>query len=221
MKELPPIENTLSTTGSLSDHLLWQLSLQTTTSSSARSARPSSATSTTTGISSPRSKRSPRWASGRWRTSSARSSTCRRSTHRRGRARSAGVPVAAAPPSRRRGHAGREDRHRAPAPAAEPPGPRDRAQARDVDRDLREHIEIIRNLDPKPGSRYNPTQSQHVIPDVYIVKVEDRHVAALNEEGCRSCASARSTAGCSTRAAANRATRRAPTSRTSSARRCG
>src|SRR4029453_8585456 len=28
-KELPPIENTLSTTGSLSDHLLWQLSLQT------------------------------------------------------------------------------------------------------------------------------------------------------------------------------------------------
>src|SRR5687768_149691 len=29
VKELPPIENTLSTTGSLSDHLLWQLSLQT------------------------------------------------------------------------------------------------------------------------------------------------------------------------------------------------
>ena len=87
--------------------------------------------------------------------------------------------------------------------------------------DLREHIEIIRNLDPKPGSRYNPTQSQHVIPDVYIVKVEDQYVAALNEEGCRSCASARSTAGCSTRAAASRATRRAPTSRTSSARRCG
>src|SRR5215510_2441738 len=49
--------------------------------------------------------------------------------------------------------------------------------------DLREHIEIIRNLDPKPGSRYNPTQSQYVIPDVYIVKVEDQYVAALNEEG--------------------------------------
>ena len=48
--------------------------------------------------------------------------------------------------------------------------------------DLREHIEIIRNLDPKPGSRYNPTQSQYVIPDVYIVKVEDQY-AALNEEG--------------------------------------
>jgi len=49
--------------------------------------------------------------------------------------------------------------------------------------DLREHIEIIRGLDPKPGSRYNPTQSQYVIPDVYIVKVEDQYVAALNEEG--------------------------------------
>ena len=30
VKELPPIENTLSTAGSLSDHLLWQLSMQTT-----------------------------------------------------------------------------------------------------------------------------------------------------------------------------------------------
>src|SRR4030095_12525163 len=28
-KELPPIENTLSTSSSLSDHLLWQLSMQT------------------------------------------------------------------------------------------------------------------------------------------------------------------------------------------------
>src|SRR3977135_3911056 len=29
VKELPPIENTLSTSASLSDHLLWQLSMQT------------------------------------------------------------------------------------------------------------------------------------------------------------------------------------------------
>src|SRR6188768_1393571 len=29
--------------------------------------------------------------------------------------------------------------------------------------DLKEHVEIIRNLDPKPGSRYNPSQSQYVI----------------------------------------------------------
>src|SRR4029077_14256269 len=29
VKELPPIENTLSTASSLSDHLMWQLSMQT------------------------------------------------------------------------------------------------------------------------------------------------------------------------------------------------
>jgi RNA polymerase sigma-54 factor len=49
--------------------------------------------------------------------------------------------------------------------------------------ELKQHIEIIRNLDPKPGSRYNPSQSQYVIPDVYVVKVEDQYVAMLNEEG--------------------------------------
>src|SRR5436189_6360451 len=49
--------------------------------------------------------------------------------------------------------------------------------------DLKEHIEIIRNLDPKPGSRYNPSQSQYVIPDVYVVKVEAQYVAVLNEDG--------------------------------------
>jgi RNA polymerase sigma-54 factor len=49
--------------------------------------------------------------------------------------------------------------------------------------DLKEHIEIIRHLDPKPGSRYNPAQSHYVIPDVYVVKVEDQYVAVLNEDG--------------------------------------
>ncbi|MGE5812876.1 MAG: RNA polymerase factor sigma-54, partial [Acidobacteriota bacterium] len=49
--------------------------------------------------------------------------------------------------------------------------------------ELKEHIEIVRNLDPKPGSRYNPSQSQYVIPDVYVVKVEDHYEVFLNEEG--------------------------------------
>ena len=49
--------------------------------------------------------------------------------------------------------------------------------------DLKTHIEIIRNLDPKPGSRYNPSQSQYVIPDVYVVKVDDQYVSVLNEDG--------------------------------------
>ena len=49
--------------------------------------------------------------------------------------------------------------------------------------ELKEHIEVIRNLDPKPGSRFNPQPSQYVIPDVYIIKVEDQYVAVLNEDG--------------------------------------
>ncbi len=49
--------------------------------------------------------------------------------------------------------------------------------------ELKHHVGVIRQLDPRPGSRYNPTASQHVIPDVYVVKVEDRYVAMLNEDG--------------------------------------
>ena len=49
--------------------------------------------------------------------------------------------------------------------------------------ELKEHIEIIRHLDPKPGSRLNPAPSQYVIPDVYVVKVEDQYVAMLNDDG--------------------------------------
>ena len=49
--------------------------------------------------------------------------------------------------------------------------------------ELKQHIELIRHLDPKPGSRYNRSASPYVIPDVYVVKVEDQYVAVLNEEG--------------------------------------
>lgn len=48
---------------------------------------------------------------------------------------------------------------------------------------LRRHVEIILRLDPKPGTRHNPSQSQYVTPDVYVVKVDDQYVATLNEEG--------------------------------------
>jgi len=49
--------------------------------------------------------------------------------------------------------------------------------------DLKQHIEIIRHLDPKPGSRFNRRESQYVIPDVYVIKIEDQYVAMLNEDG--------------------------------------
>ena len=49
--------------------------------------------------------------------------------------------------------------------------------------ELKTHVEIIQHLDPNPGSRFNPQPSQYVIPDVYIVKVEDQYVAVLNDDG--------------------------------------
>ena len=49
--------------------------------------------------------------------------------------------------------------------------------------EVKEHVAVIRRLDPKPGSRYNRASSQHVVPDVYVVKIEDGYVAMLNEDG--------------------------------------
>ena len=49
--------------------------------------------------------------------------------------------------------------------------------------EVQTHIEIVRRLDPKPGSRYNPSAPQYVLPDVYVTKVEDDYVVALSDEG--------------------------------------
>jgi RNA polymerase sigma-54 factor len=45
-----------------------------------------------------------------------------------------------------------------------------------------QHCEIIRRLDPKPGSKYTPRKSQYVTPDVYVVKVDDNYEIVLNED---------------------------------------
>ncbi len=49
--------------------------------------------------------------------------------------------------------------------------------------ELREHIAIITALEPKPGSRYNTRQPEYVMPDVYVVKIDDGYVAVLNDDG--------------------------------------
>lgn len=49
--------------------------------------------------------------------------------------------------------------------------------------EIKSHLEVIRHLDPKPGARYTPADSQYVIPDVYIIKTDDGYRAVLNEEG--------------------------------------
>ena len=49
--------------------------------------------------------------------------------------------------------------------------------------ELKEHLEVIRHLDPKPGLRFNPTPSQYVTPDVFVEKMDDEYVVFLNEDG--------------------------------------
>lgn len=49
--------------------------------------------------------------------------------------------------------------------------------------EIKAHIELIRHLDPKPGARYSPADSQYVIPDVYVIKTEEGFKAVLNEDG--------------------------------------
>ena len=49
--------------------------------------------------------------------------------------------------------------------------------------ETKQHVDVISHLDPKPGDRYNPAVSQHVIPDVFIVKSPDGYTALVNNEG--------------------------------------
>jgi len=49
--------------------------------------------------------------------------------------------------------------------------------------ELQGHLDIIRHLDPQPGLKYSGSQPFYVVPDVYVVKVDDDFVVALNDEG--------------------------------------
>ena len=49
--------------------------------------------------------------------------------------------------------------------------------------DVQPHLEIIRRLDPRPGSRLSPVTTHHVIPDVSVVKVDGHYVAVSNDDG--------------------------------------
>jgi RNA polymerase sigma-54 factor len=49
--------------------------------------------------------------------------------------------------------------------------------------DLQAEIEIIRGLDPRPGSKYGVERSNYVVPDVYVVKIDEDYQIILNEDG--------------------------------------
>lgn len=42
---------------------------------------------------------------------------------------------------------------------------------------------IIHDLEPKPGRPYLTPDTHYVVPDVYVIKIEDRFVVQLNDEG--------------------------------------
>jgi len=42
---------------------------------------------------------------------------------------------------------------------------------------------IIRELEPKPGRPYLASDTNYMVPDVYVIKIEDRYVVQLNDEG--------------------------------------
>ncbi len=43
-------------------------------------------------------------------------------------------------------------------------------------------IQIITNLDPRPGRAYSTEDVQYIVPDIYVYKVDDDYVVTLNEE---------------------------------------
>jgi len=49
--------------------------------------------------------------------------------------------------------------------------------------DLQAELEIIRGLDPRPGQKYNTESSRYVVPDVYVVKIDEDYQILLNEDG--------------------------------------
>lgn len=46
----------------------------------------------------------------------------------------------------------------------------------------REFIDIIKQLDPKPGIRLNTDRIKYVVPDVIVEKVDDKYIVNVNED---------------------------------------
>ncbi|MEC9072413.1 MAG: RNA polymerase factor sigma-54, partial [Myxococcota bacterium] len=49
--------------------------------------------------------------------------------------------------------------------------------------DLRDAMDIIGSLEPRPGREFASEQTHYIIPDVYVVKVGDEYVVQVNEDG--------------------------------------
>jgi RNA polymerase sigma-54 factor len=184
VKELPPIENTLSTTASLSDHLLWQLSMQSDDAKLRDIGEAIIGNLDDDGYLVATVEELA--AMGPWPTDQVEAAlrlvqgfdpigVAARDLQECLLLQLRHLGMAGTPSERIvTEHMRLLQNHQVPELARKLGMPIE---------DLKPHIELIRHLDPKPGNRHNPSQSQYVIPDVYVVKVEDQYVAALNEEG--------------------------------------
>ncbi len=45
------------------------------------------------------------------------------------------------------------------------------------------HLEIIQALSPRPGTRYSPKRSDYILPDVFVVKEGEEYKIVLNDDG--------------------------------------
>ncbi|MBU4484134.1 RNA polymerase factor sigma-54 [bacterium] len=48
---------------------------------------------------------------------------------------------------------------------------------------VKEIVEIIQSMEPKPGRPYNSENIQYITPDVYVYKIGDDYTIVLNEDG--------------------------------------
>jgi RNA polymerase sigma-54 factor len=61
-----------------------------------------------------------------------------------------------------------------------------RKLAKDLDVSLEDvvaAVKLIRELDPKPGSRYTAQQVEYIVPDVVVAKIGDDYQVLLNDDG--------------------------------------
>lgn len=48
---------------------------------------------------------------------------------------------------------------------------------------IKAHIEVIKRLDPNPGRKYSQEKTFYVVPDIIVTKEDDEYKIALNDEG--------------------------------------
>ena len=184
VRELPPIENTLSTSSSLSDHLLWQLSLQTEESALREVGEAIVGNLNDDGYLV--ASLDELAAMGPWPIEQVEASlrmvqgfdpvgVAARDLQECMVLQLRHLGLGGSPAERIvTEHLKALQNHQIPEIS--------RKLGLSID-DLREHVEVIRHLDPKPGLRFNPTPSQYVTPDVFVEKIDDEYVVFLNEDG--------------------------------------